>query len=173
MLILLALLATAAADCYTDAPNMEDPSYTYVVSHELDKLGIYHIEPNGFDKFILGSGHALDIDKVLHLYSYDATAPMGVLFHFNSPWLHPAPPLDLSAPFQIRADGSYAELIQHDEVLVSFGMYIRMPLQIGWRNGTICLEYSELPEADVDPATEPEEPAKKQFTNYIIPYLNL
>jgi hypothetical protein len=164
MLILLALLATAAAECYTDAPNMEDPSYTYVVSHELDKLGIYYIEPDGFDKFVLGSGHALDLDKVLHLYSYDATEPMGVLFHYNSPWLHPAPPLDLSTPFQIRADESSAELIQHDEVLVSFDVYIRMPLQIGWRNGTICVEYSEFPEESEEPT---EESGKKQLTNYI------
>jgi hypothetical protein len=160
MWILLPLLATAAAaECYTDAPNMEDPSYTYVVANELNELGIYDIDPQGFDKFVLGSGHALDLDKVLHLYSYDATEPMGVLFHYNSPWLHSAPPLDLSAPFQIRIDESFAELIQHDEILVSFDVYIRMPLQIGWRNGTLCIEYSEIPEE--------EETDKKQITNYI------
>lgn len=168
MWILLPLLITAvAAECYTDAPNLEDSSYTYVVTHELDKLGIYHIESDGFDKFILGSGHTLDLDKVLHLYSYHATAAMGVLFHYDSPWIHPAPSLDLSAPFQIRVDGSTADIIQHDELLVSVGMYIRIPLQIGWRNGTLCMEYNEIPE---EPEAEPEAEAetdKKQITNYI------
>jgi hypothetical protein len=159
--LLLLTGAVALEKCFTDAPTLaEDPTYTYAVSIEIEGSGLFRFQSN-IEKIAIGSGQNLDLDKVLHLYTYQNDHPMGIFFSHDVSWLQSAPPLDLTQPFEIYVVGFKGELIQKDELIAIFMLYKRIPFHIGWYNGTLCIE---------PPTEATEEEEKEEPINYITPF---
>jgi len=183
MWVFLLLAAYASAmECFTDAPTMNDlgdPAYSQdpeqFVAMKLAKTGRYVIEPAPtLDRFVFGTGESLELDGTSELEGpvelYDTAAGAAIHYRFNKdPQMEVVPSLDLSQLFEIIIEGSTISLIQNELVISTIGNYVRMSIRIGWRNGTICLDYfeDETEPVDDEPTDEPAatDPVENTFKN--------
>jgi len=176
MWIFLLIVAGVSADklCYTDAPNLEDPSYTdpQMVSLELTGRGVYRFYPDPYDRFAIGSGVNLDSDRVIEIYEFTKEDTVATLTSHHDSSELAAAKLDLTQPFEIRMDGPI-KLFQNKKLYAEFVLFLRMPFHIGWRRGTLCYDFEELEES----VEESEEPQVSQISqtpmNTIIPNYEL
>jgi len=169
--LLLAAYASAM-ECFTDAPNLQnDPTYTYVVAMKLNKMGRYVIEPSpAVERFVFGTGESLDLEGTSELEGpvelYDTATGAAIHYRFNKdPQMESIPSLDLSQPFEIITEGDTISLIQNGRVITTIGNYIRMSVRMGWRNGTLCLDYFE--DAPTDAARANTDPVENTFKNLV------
>lgn len=163
MLIFLLIVGISANElCYTDAPNLEDPTYTHpqVVSLELTERGLYRFYPDPYDRFAIGSGVNLESDRVIQIYEFTKENSMATFTSHQMSESAEVPKLDLTQSFEIYMDGPI-QLFQNGELIAEFVSFLRMPFHIGWRQGTLCYEFEELEE----PVEDSEEPK-----NYITPF---
>ena len=148
MLIFLLIASVSANEfCYTDSPNLEDPSYTtpQVVTLELGERGVYRFAPDSFERLAIGSGVNLDSDRVIQIYEFTKEDSMATLTNHQTSESIEVPKLDLTQPFDLYI-GETIELHQNGELLIEFVSFLRMPFHIGWRDGTLCYEFEEVAE---------------------------
>ena len=167
--LLLAAYASAM-ECFTDANDLRDSTYLQdseqFVAMKLVKTGHYVIEPSPvIDLFVIGMGESLVSEGTSELEGpvelYKTTANVAVQYWFyNDSQIEVVTPLDLSQPFEIHIEGLTIKLVQNGLPIAEFDNYFRMSLRMGWRNGTICLDYFEdepTDEPDAEPDAEPTD----------------
>ena len=179
MWILFLLSYASAMECYTDAPALqEDPLYDYVVTIRLNKTGRYVIDSSSsVERFVFGTGESLDLEGTsdlegpVELYDFDIAAPAAIHYRFNKdPRVEEVPSIDLNQPFEIITEGSTISLIQNELFITEINNYIRMSIRIGWRNGTLCLDYFDEDSLQEEPLEE--EPLEEKIVERVKPSVN-
>lgn len=169
-IFLLIVVGVSANDiCFTDSPNLEDPTYMdpQMVSLELTEVGIYRFYPNSFDRLAIGSGVNLDPDRVIQIYEFTKEDSVATLTSHHDSSELVAAKLDLTQPFEIRMDGPI-KLFQNKKLYAEFVSFLRMPFHIGWRGGILCYEFEELEEPEE--SLEESEEVSQMPTNTITPF---
>jgi len=169
-IFLLIVIGVSANElCYTDSPNLEDPTYTdpQMVSLELAERGLYRFYPDSYDRLAIGSGVNLDPDRVIQIYEFTNGDSVATLTSHHDSSELAAAKLDLTQPFEIRMDGSI-KLFQNEKLYAEFVSFLRMPFHIGWRGGILCYEFEELEEPEE--SLEESEEVSQMPTNYITPF---
>jgi hypothetical protein len=175
MLIFLLIVGVSANEfCYTDSPNLEDPSYTtpQVVTLELASGGVYQFAPDSFERLAIGSGVNLDSDRVIQIYEFTKEDSMATLTSHQDSVSVEVPKLDLTQPFELYI-GETIELHQNGELLVEFISFLRMPFHIGWRDGTLCYEFEEKSEEPQESEEPHVSPISRTPLNTITPFHEL
>ena len=104
----------------------------------------------------------VDHEDAVELYDFEKGASTAMVYRFQEdPSSESAPSIDITQSFELIIRGPIVQLIQHGDVVIELPNYFRIPFQIGWYNGSICIESFEL-----------EKPVKpvKHFMNYITPF---
>ena len=175
MLIFLLIAGVSANEiCYTDAPNLEDSTYTdpQMVSLELTERGLYQFYPDSYDRLAIGSGVNLDSDRVIQIYEFTKEDSVATLTSHHDSESVEVPLLDLKQPFEIHTDAPI-QLFQNGELIAEFVSFLRMPFHIGWRGGTLCYEFEEKSEEPQESEEPQVSPISRTPLNTIAPFYEL